>query len=360
LIFSFNEILQNRKFYLGLACDTFKMPSIQDDRRIQFGIQEEKVQSGTWFLTSLFNRLFQMPPKRAQNASMYYNLLILSHPATFSTIARSTRILFHSRSSWSALRIAASDLLSLGFIAQIVPFLNDEIENRLKSEAYLPIDPKIFGMGSFYDFNSRLYREDELNAISKEYLNAISEVHEEKFGYDALRTKLRKRNGDCNVSIYYKPRWMFYNTLNNIKTSSELCMICSVSDFNDHNDIFKGLAEAGPKIKVIILKDVEDKILVPQNWLKNNTIEIKIALKGNIIPTSKMVILDNMFALDGRNLLQEAREGPLTLDMFALDGKILREAREDPLNLSTIYLDQKPIVSLTNTFKAIWERLAYF
>jgi hypothetical protein len=286
----------------------------------------------------LFNRGFGLPSPVANGGAHYYILLINYFPTTFNEIVKKATDLAPGLPKADLIN-GKKQLLKEGVIGQILPTLdqdNQAFRKRFKRETIFPVSPNIL-----WDVYSNLMKEKiNLNLYNDGLDQLYTKCYLEKFDFEKIGDRIHEcrkvdnnNSGDC-LTMYFSGMWMIYNLLENAGDLKTLLLMLSGkrSSIAGQKNIYERLADQGIKIKAIL----DERYQYPGSDKLSQSPGIEVKYNQTYKQgTRRIVVADNLFALDGR--------------------KLLPFKRQDPSYIGTMYFDRDSIDMMRNIFMNAWE-----
>jgi hypothetical protein len=291
----------------------------------------------------IFELLFnELKLEHWRSSAAYYVLLTEKFPTKFKDIYISGKNLLRKGSSIGGLQKGREELLTKGFIAQVI--LADE-ELNFDRETYLPANPLLVwemnkeNLRKFMDQEDLIYQQRVVTDLKNQYLLNLK-------GHGIGTTK-------GSVTVLYSDYWLFYALLNNMRISSDVYMMLGgLRSFEEPLvSFYANMLQGGLNLKILFdKKEMNNTIRIKnaKNLIEKYQDKIEIRSSHGAHLTSRRIILEQSRLKDtGRDI---------NIPSMAIDGrKLLPLDRSSPAYVGTFYL-QKPIINyLKNNFDAVWD-----
>jgi hypothetical protein len=285
----------------------------------------------------LFNRGFGLPEPIANGGANYYILLIKYFPTTFNEIVKKANDLSPGIHKADLIN-GKKQLLKAGVIGEILPTLDQEnqaFRKKFRRETIFPVSPN-----ALWDVYSNQMKEKiNLNLYNGGLDQLYNECYLEKFDFKKIKDRIREchmidnnNSGDC-LTMYFSSMWVIYNLLENAGELKTLSLMLSGKRafVAGQTNIYEKLASQGIKTKAILDERYQDPNLDKLLQCPLTEVKYNQTYKQG---TRRIVVADNLFALDGR--------------------KLLPFDRPDPPYIGTMYFDQNSINMMRNIFMDAW------
>lgn len=302
------------------------------------------------YMRTIFENLYSEPdPHRAISEAAYYISFIKLFPAKLKEITEyAKKIVGVKPSSYKHLRDATEFLLEDGLIAQIVTTLDFKYKQesgkkkRAKdfgNELFLPVNPKIL-----LDLNidKSMFGANEIKDAEKR-IELLSQEFEYKFSIMALKDRCKRtidKEEVSTITLYYSGMWVTYTLADIIKNRKNSIIYTLLSGTRVGEDpqlkYYMKILDQNIQINALFITDDATKI---KSMVKSINSPVKkniqvMKITKQCCKTSRMTIVDSMFALDGR--------------------KLLHRGKKEPSYIGTLYLDKKNIDVVKKMFDSTW------
>jgi len=290
-------------------------------------------------LTHIFNLGLSQKPQTALGAAAYYIFYIKYFPTNFEKILKVVKGEI-PKFSGSRLRLGRRQLLIDGVIAQILPLIDYEKPQFKKAfgrELLLPADPKAI----WETYKNRL---DNVYMCMPEpasgldaYFNNLLRVYNENFSPEKMYEKLGQCMEERNISANFSAPWVLCSLLSNAKEGSTVSMMLRGTRAFDvvHKGYYEKILEKGANIDLLLGRK-DQRQLNYIGYLKetyDKSVRVRYTPEENR-ESSRIAVLDDLFALDSR--------------------KMLPQTRREPSYIGTLYYDKDCIADIRNNFEDMW------